>query len=63
MLAVGIFIQDVPGALFRLPEKDSTKLSGLNVNVNLIKEIREQDERTGGDGKGMEESDEPRMVL
>jgi hypothetical protein len=46
-----------------LPEKDSTKLSGLDVNVDLIREIREQDGTTGGDEKGMEESGDPRMVL
>jgi len=32
-----------------LPEKDSTKLSGLDVNVDLIGEIMEQDGTTGGD--------------
>ena len=42
-----------------MPEKDSTKLSGLDVNVDLIGEIKEQDGRTGGDEKGMEESDDP----
>jgi hypothetical protein len=45
-----------PRALSCLPEKDSTKLSGLDVNVGLIGEIREQDGTTGGDEKGMEES-------
>jgi hypothetical protein len=35
-----------------LPEKDSTKFSGLDVNVDLIGEIREQDGTTGGNEKG-----------
>jgi hypothetical protein len=41
-----------PRALSRLPEKDSTKLSGLDVNVDLIGEMMEQDGTTGGDEKG-----------
>jgi hypothetical protein len=46
-----------------LPEKDSAKLSGLDVNVDNIGEIKEQDGTTGGDEKGMEESGDPRIVL
>jgi hypothetical protein len=46
-----------------LLEKGSTKLSGLDMNVDLIGEIREQNGTTDSDEKRMEESDDPRMVL